>query len=346
MGAMSNYSVGGRILDLYDDVYLEVLSRSPHFEKVASLPMGDPEKIARLGDNQFAVAFLTKKGEVVRKYPIHDYPHTVLANVYFEMTSAQLPVEAKVAAATRIKEASRAFGIEPFSAVKEYAVDAPMEGRHYVPLHKAASRETFSVDVFQQLRDEYEANRDRYSRTEKVKLAEAMAGASEKFGLEMPEDLKPYVIKNAALDKEALLSQCALRKDLVAGRPEARHLLDEFIQKQAEFEPEEAVKLLETFDRQFSLDGYWNRGLEPRLVLREKEAAHAIPIRGFCDLREGDLKAFVSKNSDLLQTMFGKDFAQKVKEDPKHIWDLPEASRQFIAARIEHDREQTPVEAV
>lgn len=341
MGDMS-YAIGGRILDLYDDVGLQKLAGSPHFGKLADLPLADPSKLASLEDRNFALVFISKNGSFARKYPIHDYAHTVLANVYFDMTQDQLPPEAKVAAATQIKRASVQFRIKPFDAVEKYASDEAPEGVNYVRLSSVKTAQAEKVDVLTNLKEAYEAHRDRYSREEKRALAKAM----DEVGVEAPSDLKPFIVKNAEVNKEAFFSQCALRKQLVQDRPEASILLDEFLGKYATFDPSETVKLLETFDRQFGLDGYWTRGLEPNAILSEKRAYHSIKVRGLDkSFTDSELMSFIETDGALASKMFGKELVEKLQSDPGAVRCLPIASQEFIAARIEHARDNAPAAA-
>lgn len=341
-----SWSIGGKILDIYDDPNLGLLAASPYFEKVGSLPMGDPDVLASLEDRQFGVVFLTKKGEAIRKFPLNDFTNAVLSNVYFEMTHDRLPPEAKVAAATQIKDASAIFGFDAVPAVLKYAADESLEGRNYVHLGKVAKSAGQSIDIVAQLQDEYVANRELYSRQDRIELAEAMGKASEKFAFEIPADLKPFLVKNAEINKEALMGQCQHRKQLLQDRPEATHLMDEFLAKHAQFEPRETVKLLETFDRQFDLERYWGRGLEPNMILQEKVAYHELPVSmGVNKFSIDEMKAWVGSNGDLLHKMFGKELAAKISADPGAIWSLPEASRRFLTARMEHARDNSPTEA-
>lgn len=343
-----SYSLGGRVIDLMDDPGLKLLGNSPYFEKVASLPVGDPAKLASLDDRHFGVIFLTKSGGAIRKYPLNDLTNTVLSNVYFDLAHSQLPVEAKVAAATRIKQACDLFGVGCTAAVEKFAAEELPEGRHYVQLDKVASSSGRSVDLFKQLNDSYVENRDKYGRAEKIELAMAMKEAGARFGFEVHDDLKSYALTNPAVDQEALYGQCSLRKHLTAHEPKAAGLMDEFLEKHADFDPKETVKLLETFDKQFGLDGYWSRGLDPYRVLAEKVAYHNVPLRPGSPTQqftEDEVKGWVSSNGDLVSKMFGKDLGERIKADPMSVWNLPTASREFIAARIEHAREDTPVEA-
>ena len=338
-------SVGGRILDIYDDIGLKVLAQSGHLEKVASLQMADPDTLAGLEDSKFGVVFLNKRGETIRKYPVHDYTHTLLANVYYDATHEKLSPEVRVMAATQIKNASALFGVKALPAVEKYAASARLEGKNYVRLGKQAVAIEEPRAIFQDLQDSYEANKDRYSREDRRKLASDMEWAAEKFGFEIPVELQSFTLKDPEIDKEAMQAQCVARKNLVTERPEAARLMNEFMEKSAEFDPKEAVDLLETFDKEFGLEKYWTRGLEPNLILREKVARHAIPFRGSATFTNKELKAFISKNKVLLDTMFGKDLADKIRADHKEIWSLPKASRDFVAARIEHDRENAPKSA-
>lgn len=339
-------SIGGKVLDVFDDPGLKLLASSPYFEKVGALEMGDPSKLQELEDRQFGVVFLTKKGETIRKYPLNDLTNTALSNIYFEMTSDKLPPEAKVAAATQIKAASETFGFQPLPAVEKFAVDESVEGRNYVQLSKVASADVQPFDSLKVLHDAYADNRDGYSRADRIELAKAMAGAGEKFGFDLHEDLKPFAIKDAEVNEEFFFSQCALRKQLLQEKAAGLHLMDEMIEKRASFDAAETVRLLETFDRQFDLTGYWERGLEPHLILQEKVAMHDMPVAsGTVRLSEDDIKSWTSSNGELLRKMFGQELADKIAKDPGAMWSLPEASRGFLAAHIESSKDNSPAAA-
>lgn len=341
------YSLGGRVIDLFDDPGLKLLAGSPYLDKVSSLPVGDPDKLVDLDDHQFGVIFITKKGEAIRKYPLNDLTNAVLSNVYFDLAHQQLPPEAKVAAATRIKAACCMLGVDCTPAVEKFAADELPEGRNYVRLDKVAGAAGEPIDLFKQLHDAYVENREKYGRDAKVELAQAMKEAGAKFGFSVHDDLKPFVIDDPVIDKEALFSQCALRKNLTQAEASAIGLMDEFLDKHADFDPKETVKLLETFDRQFGLDAYWGRGLEPYGILTEKVASHNIPLANSRSmaLTDEEIKSWVGSNGDLIGKMFGKDMAERVKKDPMSILSLPQASHDFVVAHIEHARENTPVEA-
>lgn len=339
------FSLGGKTFDVTDDVGFRLLAGSPYFDKVAHLPLSDPDQLSSLEDDQFGVVFLTKRGEAVRKYPLNDQTNTILSNVYFDLTHEKLPPEAKVAAATKIKEASELFGVKPLHAVRKYAAES-CEG-NYVRLDKVAATSEVTFDGLRELHEAYVAHRDQYTREDRQKLASSMVPAAAQFGFDLHDDIKPFAVKTAEVDAEALFSQCALRKQLVQDRPEASRLLDEFVEKHASFDARETVKLLETFDRQYGLDGYWTRGLEPNLILSEKKAVHDVGLaKGTLQLTSDEIKAFAESNDELFRKMFGPELADKVKSDPGAMWSLPTASRDFLAARIEHARDNSPSKAV
>ena len=340
------YSIGGKVVDIYDDVGLKKLAESGYLTKVGTLSIDDPSKIEELSDDKFGVVFMTKKGEFIRKFPTHDFSHAVLANVYFEITHDRLPPEAKVAAATNIKCACELFKMKPLPAVEKYALDPPKPGAKYIQIEKIATRIPEPIRLFEDLNQAYEDNRDRYSREEKRKLAEAMAPVAEKYSFDIPIDLKPFLIKDAAVDELALFAQCAVRKNLVQDKPEAMELMDEMIEKRASFEPGDAVVLLETFDKKYNLDRYWERGLEPNTILMEKTARHTAFIKNRWHVNENEIADFTSKHGELLEKMFGKDMADKMRKDPKgEYYALPTASRNFLAARMEQERENAITKA-
>lgn len=345
MAAM--WSIGGRIVDIYDDPGLKTLASSRYFGKVANLSMDDPSKISGLDDRQFGVVFITKQGEAIRKYPLHDLTNTVLSNVYFDLSGDRLPPEAKVVAATQIKEACSIFSVQPTPAVEKYAADGSFEGRNYIRMDSVREADKGSPDLLTHLTDEYVANRDKYTRQDRMDLAAAMAPMAEKFAFEMPADLKPFVLKDPVVDDESFFQQCSLRKQALAGDGNATRLLDEFFEKRATFDAKETIKLLETFDREYLLDRHWEKGLEPYSILAEKVAWHDVPIRNdFSRVKDEDFKRFVGSNDTLIRGMFGDDLADKVKKDPSSIWNLPSASQKFIAARIEQMDDKYPADAI
>lgn len=342
-----NWSIGGKTLDVFDDVNLTLLASSGKLEKVASLQMGNPADLAGLEDRQFGLVFITKNAGVIRKYPLNDRTNVVLSDLYFDMTHDRLPPEAKVAAATQIKEACELWGLSCSPATVKYAVAEAVPGHNYVRLGAVAEKTAGPIELFEQLRDSYTENRHLYGRDDKVKLARTMAKGGEKVASLIPDDLKCFAVKDPAIDKEAFLAQCGQRKSLLQGQGDALGLMSEFMAKHAQFQPLETVTLLEHFDRQFGLDRYWDRGLEPNLILQEKVAYHEIvSARGVESLSEDELKEWVSGNGDLLKKMFGKELAEKFAKNPRStIWELPEASRCFLSARIEYARDNTPVQA-
>ena len=340
-----NWSIGGKTIDVYDDLNLELLASSGNLEKVGSLPMWDPAILGSLEDRQFGVVFITKGAGLIRKFPLHDHSNVVLSDLYFDMTAEKLPPEAKVAAATHIKEACELFGVSCSAAVQKYSAEASVQGRNYVRLAAVAEKTASAYDVLGQLHDAYVANRDLYTREDRIKLAGAMAAGTEKIASSIHEDLKPFAVKDPVIDKEAFFSQCAQRKQLLQGRSDGTHLMDEFLAKHAQFEPRETVKLLETFDREFGLDQYWERGLEPHLILGEKVAYHNLGC-GVETFSDDEINGWVSGNGDLLKKMFGKELAEKFAKNPRGtIWELPQASRTFLGARIEHARDNSPAQA-
>jgi hypothetical protein len=339
-------SLGGKVIDVFDDPGLKLLASSPYFGKIGSLELGDPSKLGDLEDGQFGVVFLTKKGDTIRKYPLNDFTNTALSNIYFEMTADKLPPEAKVAAATQIKAASEVFGFAPLPLVEKFAVDVSATGRNYVSLEKVASQGAQPFDSLKALHDAYADNRDGYTRADRIELARAMAGAGEKFGFALHEDLKPFAIKEAEVNEEAFFSQCALRKQLLQEKAAGLHLMDEMLEKHASFGAAETIRLLETFDKQFGLTEYWERGLEPHLVLREKIAMHAVPVSsGTISFSDDEVKAWAASNGETLRKMFGQELADKIAKDPKSMWCLPEASRGFLSAHIESSRDNSPTAA-
>lgn len=329
-------SIGGKIIDFYDDIYMDQFRKMGVIEKIADCQVLGPKELSSLPDSMFGVVFVTKTGQHVRKFPIHDEGHTVLASSYFEQNHRKLPAEAKVASATMIKKACEIFCVEPSESINKFAADAV--GGNYVDLRQVVEAQPISkvAHTYDTLLEEYRDNATDYPREEKIRLARSMSKVAKRLGKSVPEDLRKFAHSKPSVDSDLFHQQCAARKELLGDDFNSKHVLDEFIEKQADFTPSETIRLLETFDKENGLDKYWDRHLDPYEILVEKVASHDLVYLEGKDFAKSDVASYISANKSLLRKMFDRQQLSTLSKDPASVGNLPSKARQMMRVRIEN----------
>lgn len=111
-----NISIGGLILDFYDDIYLDDMKV---INKVAEVPalvteaeVTPSDKLPAFGDKDFALIILTKDGRKVRKYMVTDPSNTWLSVRYFIVNKDKLPYDCQVIAAKNLKAAAIKYNLD------------------------------------------------------------------------------------------------------------------------------------------------------------------------------------------------------------------------------------------
>lgn len=113
------YKLANQVIDAYDDLYWD------HLKKVAEArPQTNiltPDEKSKLGDDDYALSYITKEATKLNKFPIHDLDNAWLSNEYFPLTQHKLAADSAKVAATFIKKACERFGIEPKEEVTKLA---------------------------------------------------------------------------------------------------------------------------------------------------------------------------------------------------------------------------------
>lgn len=116
--------IPGQVIDFYDDTQKTYLTKmASELEPWGGQEVLQPDELGKLVDDDFALVVMTKNANVVRKFPLHDDMHVKLASMYFDETHDSLSPTEKVCAATHIREACDAHGIEAPQSVAKYAAD-------------------------------------------------------------------------------------------------------------------------------------------------------------------------------------------------------------------------------
>lgn len=120
-------TLAGQVIDFYDDSDRSVLNKigaqNSEIEKYASHVVPNSDEHAALPDEHFALIVLTKRANIVRKFPVNDEFQTWLSAHYFDENQDKLGNVEKVAAATNIRDACLAYEIEPPLSISKFACD-------------------------------------------------------------------------------------------------------------------------------------------------------------------------------------------------------------------------------
>jgi len=140
------------VLDFYDDTAHEHMSKiaMPTGMRDVSLSVLTPEQHSRLPDSEFGLVILTKRANVLRKFPVNDPGNAWLSAQYFGQAHEKLAFPARFVAAKFIKSACDAYDVPSSKAVDAYAcrVDDEVQSNTFVEgsesgwmLRKLAQRE-------------------------------------------------------------------------------------------------------------------------------------------------------------------------------------------------------------
>lgn len=120
-------TLAGQVIDFYDDTdhsgLRELAEQGEGLDKYASYSFLDPEQLAALPDDQFALVVLTKHANIVRKFPVNDDGNAWLSVQYFDMNHDKLSLTEKVAAASNLRDACLAHEIDAPPSIVKYAAD-------------------------------------------------------------------------------------------------------------------------------------------------------------------------------------------------------------------------------
>lgn len=140
------------VLDFYDDSNHEHMAKiaMPASMRDVQLSMLTPDQHSRLPDSDFGLILLTKRANVLRKFPVNDPGNAWLSAQYFGQACEKLAFPARFVAAKFIKSACDAYGVPSSRQVDAYAarVDDEVTSNTFVEgsekgwmLRKLAQRE-------------------------------------------------------------------------------------------------------------------------------------------------------------------------------------------------------------
>lgn len=119
------YKFAGKVVDISDDVSMSTLSKEikdksfpDEFKKLTIL---SPEELEILPDNDFALIFVSKDGDIYRKFPMPNLDNAIVSSIYLMKSYNELPSEAAATAANNlldiINKASDKYSFEVLAKI-------------------------------------------------------------------------------------------------------------------------------------------------------------------------------------------------------------------------------------
>lgn len=359
---MEKWSSGGLIIDFYDDIFLGTLREEPGLvEKLGSVRPMTHEKLAELSDSQFGLV-IADSSKKLRKYPVHDQGHTLLAKEYFEKNANKLTPTMQTTAAYHILRACKIHGIDGLDNLKKFAgtteaytnvVDPefktvePTAGSVWHSINvatlpdkdfallKVSEDKTVrmypisSPDYLHRGVQHFNAEHHRLDPVDRVKVATAMV---KRAGV-LKEEIDTSVIGKYATTQENPNFDLfiTMRKELLNTDTDSADALDQLVEKRAEYKGQSFGRALEIFDKATGLDSLWDVTIpDPYCtcysINNERIGAHGIE-------KEASDEEWLRKlaESDKLSDVFGKSTVEEFRRNPVAVFNsLPVQTRQLL----------------
>lgn len=351
------YKFANQIIDAYDDIYFQTLEKLAKERPDTNL-MSPEEKLV-LGDDDYALTFITKEAQKLGKFPVNDKDNTWLSNKFFEENHYKLASEAQKVAATFIKKACEAFQVEPCEAVVKLAGEA----RHNV-VYEAACREARTLEVpapqtkyaefadVSRICDNYTHAQYVFSTPDHVKAA---CQYFEEKHQKMPLDLrhkyaaaiqirseelgmgtqKGTIAKYASNSYNAKLAgHMASRRQLLGASPFAKEL-DKIAAAQSQYSPYQFAQVLAGFDKKAGLNQYYGGYLadpyQSTFSAPKEDSYKWMNKKGSRSLTAEEIEKVVGAHNSKIAEYIGKSAAEEMRKDPVAIFQsMPDDVKEII----------------
>jgi hypothetical protein len=346
----------GHVIDVYDDAEGTHLLDGALLEKYGgALDIAVPENLDRLEDRDFALVVMTKTGEKVRKFPMHE-PNTLAVSLhYFEKCGESLPGNAQKIAAANLARAHLRFGVEVPASVEKVASGVEVDGPYF---NAAETHEDNRVFVKPRVSTKYAYERtlDGGKTIQMFPIADkdetqASLAAFRKHALEMPPRdrwttavklaklAKGYDLRDEFVEKlaeftpnPAFTAHIAARRE-VCRKDEDRTTLDSFEKVAGALPPLQRAGMLEEFDRRAGMAYHWDRRLvnpwDSCFIV--KTAATKVGDKTIT--KEALVKLI---DGGKLGSLFKTSMINEFKKSPMEVFEsLPTPTKHTIAGMIE-----------
>jgi len=354
---MQKWSSGGLTIDFYDDIFLDIRENTGLMEKVGSMKVLTPEELNKLPDEKFGLVVLASPRKI-RKYPLHDREHAILAKEFFEKNSHKLTTYMQKTAAYYIGRACTLFGVGEAggleklsvprstnyvdSEMPEYAEPTPWRTISISTLPdsefaliKTANGNTyrhFPIDTTVNLQTGVEVfNHDykSYRPLERVKIASAMIQKAKKLGVEI--DMSVLSKYATAKENPNFNLYMNMRKEILNDDLQSKEALTGLIEKKAEFKGQSFGRALEVFDETTGLDHMWDVAIPDPYESCYAINDDKIDAHGIIKTASRDERIMKLAESDKLSSVFSDSAAKEFKKNPVAIFNsLPTPTQQLL----------------
>lgn len=278
----------GHVIDVYDDAEGTHLLDGTLLEKYGgALDVAVPENLEALDDRDFALVVMTKTGQKIRKYPIHEPQTLAVSSHYFEKCGADLPANAQKIAAANLSRAHLRFGVEPPESTEKIAAGVEVEGPYYNEADADVERRGFTQSFYKPEVSTKYAFRRTLGDGRKIEMfpiankeeAAASLHAFQKNALTLPPGdrwktaitlakvARDNGLRNVFVEKlaectpnPAFTAHVAARRE-VCRTDEDRDTLDQFSKIAGALPPVQRAAMLEEFDKRAGMALQWGHRL-------------------------------------------------------------------------------------
>lgn len=353
--------IGGLQLDAYDagiDVFRQ---ERDSLEQCGLLDteLLSVEKVAELPDHRFGLVGMTKNGELVRRFPLHDDGNTKLSAFFFARNRAKLPSALAEKVALRIHAACQEHGVlspidgatvspaDIMAAVRSGPFDLEEAEGHFPAPKTAAAEDDYAV-VIEKKGEKvglyYVGNRDAIVEAAerfcddgwreltpelRVKVSESLVERLRGEQLPVPEKVAAYAAETLSPVLEHWLDA---RRALV---PSTSHkALDEMWEKRASFGGRDLGRTLEVFDRMHGVHEHWDHGiLDPFLSCYASPPPGSIKV-GEQTVPEGDVRRLIFDTKKLASFMDLRTIATLQQNPISGFQALPRPTQEFLLEQM------------
>jgi hypothetical protein len=255
----------GQVIDIYDDTDYSGLQKLASASAYGNTKILSPEEHAALPDSQFALVVLTKHANIVRKFPINDPGHALLASHYFGENHEKLSAVEKVTAATHIRNACNAYGVECDNAVEKYAADVSEVSNI---ISEGAKPKWYEEQV-------YKGARDELTKVASAEIDARMSLPDEQYALIL--DQEGEVVRSYAMPdvKHVKIASAYFKKYATHLHPTHRHQFASNVMRRADelgVELEKTAHLEQWASPNYNSKVNWHLEQRKSLLPRNEEA--------------------------------------------------------------------------
>jgi len=352
------YKIANQVIDAYDDIhwnYLEKIAKERPETNVMT-----PDELAKVADEDFAVCFLTKEAQKLRKLPVDCHDNVWLSNRYYEETHHKMAADAARTAAYFIKKACERFNIEPSASVVKLAADAspennlvfhldtvsPVESVREINLQKFAEVEkiadnyvhaqyVFATPAHVKVACEYfDKKHDKMPLEVRHKYAAAIQLRARELGMPAQTGtVAKYAADSYGADLDAHLSS---RRRLLEGSPNYDELA-KLASTRKQYTPSQFAQILHGFDKKAGLTqyygGYITNPYESTFSNQPDvdQGYRWMDKKGSARLTEEEIRRVVKDHNPKIAEYFGKQTAMEMMKDPISIFQsLPDDAKEIF----------------